>query len=227
VLAHELLPQSYLLFLACCFLLPVRRLSRTGRYRFLATLRRVSVGGLARQQDGRFGDVLLADALTSYAKVLGDLAVSLCMFLSPRYSSTGRAERVACGGAYLVPLVISVPSAIRLRQCLIEFRRAQRERERDGSSSSSSSGVGVGGVGGGGGQHLANALKYASAFPVIALSAMQRAHDPTQSRLSEVQLYRLWSVCLVPRLYSFSFLRLSVPTTQQLTKAPKGCSSSS
>ncbi len=199
MLSHELLPQSYLLFLVCCFLLPVRRLSRTGRYRFLATLRRVSVGGLARQHDGRFGDVLLADALTSYAKVLGDLAASLCMLLSPPYSSTGRAERTACGdGAYLVPLVISVPSAIRLRQCLIEFRRAQREQERNGSSSSSSSVVGGGGVGGaaggggGAGQHLANALKYASAFPVIALSAMQRAHDPTQSRLSEVQLYRLW-----------------------------------
>jgi hypothetical protein len=46
--------------------------SRNGRSRTLATLKRISIGGIAEAQDGKFGDVLLADALTSYAKVLGD-----------------------------------------------------------------------------------------------------------------------------------------------------------
>jgi hypothetical protein len=31
-------------------------------------------------KDGKFGDILLADALTSYARVIGDLYISFCMF---------------------------------------------------------------------------------------------------------------------------------------------------
>ena len=32
-------------------------------------------------KEGKFGDIMLADILTSYAKVLGDLWVTGCMFL--------------------------------------------------------------------------------------------------------------------------------------------------
>jgi hypothetical protein len=57
--------------------------------------------------------------------------------------------------------------------------------------SSSSSGTGY--------QHLANALKYFSAFPVIVLSALQRklsvAH--TQVGLSEATVYRAWLVAVL------------------------------
>lgn len=176
VLAWEILPQSYLLFLAISFVLPLQRLSRSGRYRFLDTLKRVSIGGLAEPQDGKFGDILLADVLTSYAKVLGDFFVSICMLLSRGVSSTALPNR-GCGGAYMVPLVISVPSIIRLRQCLIEFVRVRR-----GKTTSQ----------GWGGQHLANALKYATAFPVIALSSLQRGYDPTKMHMSEAGLFRLW-----------------------------------
>jgi hypothetical protein len=174
VLQWQILPQSFLVFLALCFVLPVKQMSRGGRSRFIATLRRVSLGGLAEVQDGKFGDILLADVLTSYAKVLGDLFVSTCMVFSS--TSTARPDR-QCGGAYLVPLIISIPSIIRLRQCLIEFVRVQRDPHASK---------------GWGGQHLANALKYASAFPVVILSALQRGYDPKKIHMSETGLFRLW-----------------------------------
>ena len=176
VVAWDILPQSYLFLLTLLFLLPIQRLSSSGRYRFLSTLKRVSVGGIAEAGDGKFGDILLADVLTSYAKVLGDWFVAGCMFLSTGASSTDKPNR-SCGGAYMVPLVISIPSMIRLRQCLIEFARVRR-------APSSNSGWG--------GQHLANALKYSSAFPVVILSALQRGYDPNKIGMSETGLFRLW-----------------------------------
>lgn len=133
VLAWDILPQSFLFLLAVFFLLPFQRLSRTGRYRFLSTLKRVSIGGIAEADNGKFGDILLADVLTSYAKVLGDLFVSWCMLLSPGLSSTGKPDR-NCGGAYMVPLIISVPSMIRLRQCLIEFLRVRNNPNKNATT---------------------------------------------------------------------------------------------
>ncbi|KAI9785241.1 MAG: protein-ER retention protein [Peltula sp. TS41687] len=193
VVTHEILPQSYLFFLFLSFLLPLKRLSRAGRYRFLSTLKRISIGGLAETQDGKFGDILLADALTSYAKVLGDLFVSACMFLSPTYSSTGLPNR-RCGGDYIVPFVMAIPSLIRLRQCLIEYIRVRKSNEKHGGMGQS----------GWGGQHLANALKYSSAFPVIILSAMQRGYDTSKIGMSETGLFRLWLLFVfVNSFYSF------------------------
>ena len=180
VIAWDILPQLFLFCLALFFLIPTKRLSRSGRYRFLSTLKRVSVGGIADADNGKFGDILLADVLTSYAKVLGDLFVSICMFVTPGVSSTDKPDR-SCGGAYMVPLIISIPSMIRLRQCLIEYSRVRR-------NPSSSSGWG--------GQHLANALKYSSAFPVIILSALQRGTNPNDFGMSEAGLFRLWYVRL-------------------------------
>src|SRR5262249_23233965 len=118
--AHDWLPLTYLAVLAAAFAAPLRRLSGGGRYRFLVSLRRGAVGGLAESRDARFGDILLADVLTSYAKVLGDLYVTLCMFLTRGGSATRRPDR-SCGGNVAVPLVMALPSLIRLRQCLIEF----------------------------------------------------------------------------------------------------------
>ena len=172
----EILPTSYILLMVLCFALPYIQLSRSGRYRFLSTLKRVSIGGLAEVQDGKFGDILLADVLTSYAKVLGDLFVCMCMFFSKRTSSTAMPNR-GCGGAFMVPIIISIPSLIRLRQCLIEFTRVRKQRQASN---------------GWGGQHLGNALKYSSAFPVIILSALQRGYDPARIHMSEAGLFRLW-----------------------------------
>lgn len=181
VLAWEILPQSYLFLLAVFFILPLKRTSKLGRYRFLSTLKRVSIGGIAETDNGKFGDILLADVLTSYAKILGDLFVSTCMFFSSSRSSHAKPDR-GCGGAYIVPVIIAIPSLIRLRQCLIEFLRVRRSMRQAGHSLSL----------GWGGQHLANALKYATAFPVIVLSALQHDYDPQKMGVSEIGVFRLW-----------------------------------
>lgn len=137
----------------------------------------------------------MADALTSYAKVLGDLFVALCMFFSRGVSSTGKPDR-QCGGQIMVPLIISIPSIIRLRQCLIEYGRVRRANRKGAAGGNVSQGWG--------GQHLANALKYSSAFPVIILSALQRGYDPRKIGMSEAGLFRLWLLFVfVNSFYSF------------------------
>lgn len=178
--------MTNLLVLALLFAIPLRRLSvsHTGRNRLLATLRRVSIGGLAEPKDGKFGDILLADVLTSYARILGDLFVCLCMFLTRNGSATARPDR-GCGGDVLVPLIMAVPSAIRLRQCLIEYVRVRNAPRREAT--------------GWGGQHLANAAKYSTAFPVIILTAVLRNTKEKAPGLSRAWIF----ACLLNSLYSF------------------------
>ncbi|KAL4930714.1 EXS domain-containing protein [Aspergillus undulatus] len=191
----DYIPQAYLFIFFVLILFPFNRLSRSGRRRFLATLRRISIGGLAEAQDGKFGDILLADALTSYAKVIADLVVTFCMFFSSDTSSTSKPDR-NCGSDWLAPLIIAIPSMIRLRQCLTEYVRVRKTALGNGNS---------------GGQHLANALKYATAFPVIILAAKLRNYSPfLLYDISEVTLSRL--LCL------FTFINSSYSFYWDVTK---------
>ena len=195
VVAYDWMPVAYLLALALVLAVPLRvlGLSGAGRARFVGTLRRVAVGGLAEPHAGRFGDILLADVFTSYSKVLGDLFVVACMFVSRGGSATDRPDR-ACGGAVVVPLVMAWPFAARLRQCLIEYLRARRAPYAERA--------------GWGGAHLANAAKYASAFPVILLSALQRGRE-AEGKVDEdaaagAGLHRAWlAAILLNSLFSF------------------------
>lgn len=137
--------------------------------RLNSTFRRISLGGRASVDNGKFGDVLLADALTSYAKPLSEVYIALCMLFTGQ-TTTSRPDR-DCGGTYIVPFIMCIPFLIRLRQCLSDGQKA-------------------------------NALKYATAFPAIALSAMQR--DAESLGLSGTTLFRLWLVAvLINSLYSF------------------------
>lgn len=194
VIYYDWMPMSYLLVLAALFALPLRTfsLSHSGRSRLLATLKRVSIGGLAQASDGKFGDILLADVLTSYAKVMGDLFVCVCMmfFHGATGSATERPDR-QCGGRVLVPLIMAAPYLIRFRQCLIEYVRVRRAPYKE--------------TVGWGGQHLANATKYATSFPVIIFSALQRnLPDTAEYDAQRTGLYRAWVLaCLVNSLYSF------------------------
>ncbi|KAK4647762.1 protein-ER retention protein [Podospora bellae-mahoneyi] len=186
VIDYDWIPMTNLLVIALLFSVPLRKLSVShhGRSRLLRTLKRVSVGGLAEAKDGKFGDILLADVLTSYAKVLADLFVCLCMFLTSNGSATARPDR-GCGGDVLVPVIMAVPSAIRLRQCLIEYVRVRSAPLREAT--------------GWGGQHLANAAKYSTAFPVIVIGAMLRNQTEASPGLS-----RAWiAACLLNSFYSF------------------------
>ncbi|OJJ42949.1 hypothetical protein ASPZODRAFT_75497 [Penicilliopsis zonata CBS 506.65] len=187
---HDYIPQSYLFIFFFILFLPFPRLARAGRQRFFVTLKRISIGGLAVAQDGKFGDILLADALTSYAKVFGDLFVSFCMFFRDGVSSTEKPDR-NCGNDWIFPLIVATPSLIRLRQCLIEYMRVQRAGPRKENW---------------GGQHLANALKYFTAFPVIFLAAEMRNYNPLTNYfgISEVALSRLLFLsALINSSYSF------------------------
>ncbi|KAI1088439.1 EXS-domain-containing protein [Rostrohypoxylon terebratum] len=190
VLAWDWLPLTYLgVLLGILVFAPFfKSLSHGGRARLRATLKRISVGGLAETKDGKFGDILLADVLTSYAKVLADLYVALCMFLrSEGGGATARPDR-NCGGTVVVPLVMALPSLIRLRQCLIEYGRVRRGRISETT--------------GWGGQHLANAMKYFTAFPVIVFSTLQRNSSGGQP--PPHHYYQAWIVaCVVNSLYSF------------------------
>lgn len=186
VIAYDWLPLTYLVALVAVFLAPIRDLPGAGRRRFFTTLRRVSIGGIAEAQEGKYGDILLADVLTSYAKVLGDLYVTICMFVKPGGSSTNRPNR-DCGGTVIVPLLMAVPSLIRFRQCIIEYLRVRRAPYREAT--------------GWGGQHLANALKYSTAFPVIIASSLQRSAGDQDAK---AVLNKLWLCAVVVNsLYSF------------------------
>lgn len=186
VVAYDWLPMTYLVALVAVFIIPLRSLPGGGRRRFLATLRRVGIGGLAESQDGKFGDILLADVLTSYAKVLADIFVIICMFLRPGGSSTARPDR-SCGRVVLVPLLLAVPSLIRFRQCILEYLRVRRSPHRESV--------------GWGGRHLANALKYLTALPVVITSSLLRRSPQGGAGSS---LKRIWLISvLVNSLYSF------------------------
>ncbi|KAF2454914.1 EXS family-domain-containing protein [Lineolata rhizophorae] len=209
VLSFSPLASLTLLAILVYLILPLP--SHPGRARFFATLRRISIGGLAQAQDGKFGDILVADALTSYAKVLADLAVCVCAMLRRDGAGTAAAGGVGtgstappergCGAGWVVPLVTLLPSVIRFRQCLVEYVRVRR----------SLGGGGAGAAGQGwGGQHLANAAKYATALPVVvmgaALSDASRGDDGRVRKwgLEETGLFRAWLVAVAANsLYSF------------------------
>lgn len=101
-------PVTYLLYIPLALALPISHLSRRGRGRFLSTLKRVAVGGLAREEEGRFADVLVADVLTSYAKPAADLWVVGCGLVTGRRVMGQGVDR-GCGGWWVVPGLIAVP----------------------------------------------------------------------------------------------------------------------
>lgn len=147
-------------------------------------MRRILLGGI--DVDLRFSDILLADALTSYSKVLGDVVVVSCMCFA-RYSATDPYLDRSYG-VTLAPFAVALPYACRLRQCLTEYSRATAK----GLSMAERR------------PHLMNAAKYASAFPVILFSAMQLHHNPETSTMTIEKLNRLWLFSVVfNSMYSF------------------------
>ncbi|PWN23748.1 EXS-domain-containing protein [Microstroma glucosiphilum] len=137
-----------------------------------------------------FPSILLADVLTSFAKVFGDVWLTAC-FLVPRKEHhtwwNGR-------GSWVVPLLVSLPYAIRLIQCLAEYQHTgARKRPGGGSHSVKSK------------RPLANALKYASAFPVIWISASQSSRAggvPSEQNSNGLWFAWLLSI-LINSLFSY------------------------
>ena len=142
-------------------------------------------------QSVTFADVLLADVLTSFAKVFGDVWLTAC-FLVPRSEHhtwwNGK-------GSVAVPIFISLPYAIRFRQCISEYfvTNAVSARPLTGSPTAPTATNK---------KPLWNAAKYASAFPVIWLSAWYDA-DRVVAESTNAK-YNLWLLAVfVNSIFSF------------------------
>ncbi|GLB37569.1 putative EXS family protein [Lyophyllum shimeji] len=130
-----------------------------------------------------FSDVVLADIFTSFAQVVGDVWLSLCMLL-PGHSILK--PHTGVGSRWILPTVMSLPYLIRLRQCVIEYNHQGNTHRRP----------------------LYNALKYASAFPAIYLSAAQGMvvgeGGAAATWFGGSHIFRLWLLAgMVNSLYSF------------------------
>ncbi|EMC91122.1 hypothetical protein BAUCODRAFT_80591 [Baudoinia panamericana UAMH 10762] len=173
VIAHSLVPNvTLILVLALAFLIPQRWLyprefwPATGRLRLLHTFRRILVGGIARPEEGKFGDVLLADALTSYSRPLSELYIVFYM-MAHQQATTNRIDR---SSAIAVPIIMSIPFVIRFKQCITDWQPY-------------------------------NALKYATAFPAIAVSTFMRLEEPY---INHGNLHAIWMLtALTNALYSY------------------------
>lgn len=180
LLAIDLLPITTLIIVLGAFVFPGRQFHSAGRRRFREIFARILTGNL--DIDCRFADILVADALTSYSRVLLDLAVAACMLISGT-SSVGVPDRTRWSGPLMMLVVLSAPSLIRFRQCAIDFQRT-------GSKI-----------------HLANCAKYASAIPVVVLSAIQRVYKDTSETTGAISaegLHKMWLFAsLVNSVYSF------------------------
>ncbi|KAI0743466.1 EXS-domain-containing protein [Daedaleopsis nitida] len=126
---------------------PFNVLYKHERDRFIASVRRCLFPSPHRVY---FADVVFADIFTSFAKVLGDVWLSVYMLLP---SGSLLAQPAQDGlTRWILPTIMSIPYAVRFRQCLVEYNSPNNGSRRP----------------------LYNALKYASSFPVIFLSAAQR-----------------------------------------------------
>ncbi|KAJ1967616.1 protein-ER retention protein [Dimargaris xerosporica] len=142
---------------------PYRALAYPERMRFLCALGRILNPSL--QQPVCFGDVVLADILTSFARVFADLLSALCDLSNlvtiswPDSVPKSRPHPPIdfayrqCGYRVIKPLVIALPYAFRFRQCLGEALASSGMVRR---------------------RHIVNAIKYFTSFPVIGLSAYQQ-----------------------------------------------------
>ncbi|KAM0793040.1 hypothetical protein ACM66B_000529 [Microbotryomycetes sp. NB124-2] len=175
-------------------LMPLNVLFKRERMMFLRSMKRIVLGSIYSPVP--FSDIILADILTSSAKVLGDVWSSGCMLFSAttKFGLEGLNEiDDACGRVKMVPIMTSLPYLFRFRQCLAEVFTGSTPTPR---------------------RSLANALKYATAFPVIFFSAMQTViGDPFDDDeeafednrwIGRSTLFYLWVLSvLVNSLYSF------------------------
>jgi hypothetical protein len=160
--------------------------------------------------------VIFADIFTSYAKVLGDVWLSLCMLLPGSNLLTPPKQYgwyrwilptlmryvvvFGCTSYLCRSIWTSLPYLVRFRQCVVEYTSPSNDSRRP----------------------LWNAVKYASSFPVIFLSAAQRLvlSDLIAKKGEQVMeeawhgehaLFRLWCVWTVAALplHVHSFLTLT------------------
>ncbi|OCH92320.1 EXS-domain-containing protein [Obba rivulosa] len=186
--AFKFIPAIAALWLFMVIICPFDVFQKPERDRFLHSIHRCIFLPHRRIY---FSDVVFADVFTSFAKVLGDVWLSFYMLL-PGGSLLFQPAQTGLT-RWILPTIMSLPYAVRLRQCLVEYTSPLNDSRRP----------------------LLNALKYASAFPVIYLSAAQRIvvsdlaavkgdRAVREAWHGEHQLFRLWLLAAgVNSLYSF------------------------
>ncbi|KAI0663548.1 EXS-domain-containing protein [Cubamyces menziesii] len=186
--SFKFIPAIATLCVLTALICPFNVLYKRERDRFLHAVHRCLFPSPHRVY---FSDVVFADIFTSFAKVLGDVWLSACMLL-PGGSLLSQPAQEGLS-RWILPTLMSIPYAVRFRQCLVEYNAPSNESRRP----------------------LFNALKYASSFPVIYLSAAQRIvvsdvvalegeAAASQPWHGEHQLFRLWLLAAAfNSLYSF------------------------
>jgi len=85
---------------------PWRILFKRERFMYLRSLKRIILGGLYSAVP--FSDIILADILTSSAKVLGDVWVSGCLlFTETKTFGVGDEQGLGCARVFMVPVMTS------------------------------------------------------------------------------------------------------------------------
>ncbi|PRW59731.1 SPX and EXS domain-containing 1-like isoform X1 [Chlorella sorokiniana] len=137
------LPGALYCSLLALFLFPGNLLERDSRLFFGRTLWRI----VTPLRSVTWADFLLADVLTSLAKALSDTERAVCHLMTGFVMVP---QIKACSDAsYIIPLGLAAPYAWRLVQCIRVYLDTGARPQ------------------------LFNALKYSTAFPVIALSAVK------------------------------------------------------
>ncbi|KAF9263298.1 EXS-domain-containing protein [Marasmius fiardii PR-910] len=184
---YGFLPGLLTIAIILVLLCPFEVFYKHERVGFILSLRRCLF--ITMDSPVYFADVVFADVLTSYAKVLGDVFLIFRML----YPGNSMLVKPVDAGwiRWLAPTVMSLPFFLRLRQCIVEWTSSDNESNRP----------------------LFNALKYATAFPVIFLSAAQNIVESEVRNGSgtanngwhgEHALFRLWLLAaVVNSLYSY------------------------
>ncbi|KIK67250.1 hypothetical protein GYMLUDRAFT_155971 [Collybiopsis luxurians FD-317 M1] len=183
------IPALFAVLTVLVLILPFNVLFKAERDKFLHAIRRC----ISSSPDSPvyFADIVFADVFTSFAKVLGDVFISLRMILPGNSLLHPPADHGWT--RWIMPTIMSIPYLVRFRQCIIEWLSAENTSQRA----------------------LANAVKYATAFPVMYLSAAQRlvVSDLVNEKGRQVAreawhgehpLFRLWLLfAAINSLYSF------------------------
>ncbi|KAI8967611.1 EXS family-domain-containing protein [Mycotypha africana] len=137
-----------------------------------------------------FSDVILADMLTSFSNVFGDLFIAFCVLFTGKDAAffIDNVDNIYSRD-YIVPLLISFPYLIRLKQCIAEYIVTKEKR------------------------HIFNSLKYASSIPVVISSALHRkamiyvseaGTVPTHWFMSHDTIFHFWILFVfINSMYSF------------------------
>eukprot|EP00128_Syssomonas_multiformis_P008027 Colp12_sorted_trinity150504_noHs@1494 len=170
----DVIPAAFYLAAIILFCWPYDGLYFQARSYFLNHLRKVFVPS----HSVPFSEVLLADGLTSLSKVLTDFVVSGCVFLSDfdaiAFTNSG------CTQSLLVPIMASLPYALRARQCLRDY---------------SHTGLAF--------PHLVNCMKYFSAFPVIWIPRLEMYMGTPETATTFQTIW--YCAAAVNTLYSFAW----------------------